>query len=94
MAGTCRAASFLLHSILRHELLAYNEITGDISDIVTTADVNGPAVLVDSSLVLMTSLLRLRNHHLPSAGHATNNHVIRWMFSRWFPGQSLSEYAR
>ncbi|KAJ3578031.1 hypothetical protein NPX13_g2535 [Xylaria arbuscula] len=88
MAATCRAASFLLHSILEHKLLAYSEIMSDTSDIVTTADVNGPAVLVDSSLVLMTALLQLRNHHLPSASHASNNHVIRWMMSRWFPADT------
>ncbi|KAI1427044.1 phosphatidylinositol 3 [Xylaria sp. FL1777] len=95
MAGTCRAASFLLYSILKNELLTYSETMGDISDIVTTADVNGPAVLVDSSLILMTVLLRLRNHHLPNASHATNNHVIRWMLSRWFPADTnfISSYS-
>lgn len=67
---------------------------GDISDIITTADVNGPAVLVDTSLILMTALLQLRNHHLPNASHATNNHVIRWMFSHWFPGKRLSAHAQ
>ncbi|GAW26033.1 putative serine threonine-protein kinase tel1 [Rosellinia necatrix] len=93
MAGTSRAASFLLYSILKNELLPYSEIMGDISDIVTTADVNGPAVLVDSSLVLMTALLQLRNHHLPNASHATNNHVVRWMLSRWFPGEWIWNYV-
>jgi serine-protein kinase ATM len=94
MAGTSRAASVLLYSILTNELLAYSDVMGDISEIVTTADVNGPAVLVDSSLILMTTLLQLRNHHLPNASHATNNHVIRWMLSRWFPGECISEYAK
>ncbi|KAI1755403.1 phosphatidylinositol 3 [Xylaria castorea] len=95
MTGTCRAASFLLNSILTNELLSYSDIMGDVSDIVTTADVNGPAVLVDSSLILMTALLQLRNHHLPSASHATNNHVIRWMLSRWFPADAnfISSYS-
>ncbi|KAJ8130977.1 hypothetical protein O1611_g2648 [Lasiodiplodia mahajangana] len=88
MAGTSRAASFLLYSVLANNLLAYSEVMGDVSDIVTTADVNGPAVLVDSSLILMTTLLRLRNHHLPNASHATNSHIIRWMLSRWSPADA------
>ncbi|TGJ87704.1 hypothetical protein E0Z10_g1018 [Xylaria hypoxylon] len=72
-----------------------SEMMGDISDIVTTADVNGPAVLVDSSLILMTALLHLRNHHIPNASHATNNHVVRWMLSRWFPADAnfISSYS-
>ncbi|KAI1430843.1 phosphatidylinositol 3 [Xylaria sp. CBS 124048] len=88
MTGTCRAASFLLYSIATNNLLSYSEIMGDISDMVTTADVNGPAVLVDSSLLLMTALLQLRNHHLPNASHATNNHIVRWMLSRWYPADA------
>ncbi|KAI1313631.1 phosphatidylinositol 3 [Xylaria venustula] len=95
MAGTCRAASYLLYSMLKNNLLTYSEIRGDINDIVTTADVNGPAVLVDSSLMLMTILLQLRNHNLPNASHATNNHIIRWMLSRWSPADSnfISSYS-
>lgn len=89
MTGTSRAASFVLFSILKNELLPYSEVLGDVNDIVTTADINGPAVLVDSSLALMMALLQLRNHHLPNASHATNNHVVRWMLSRWFPGKYL-----
>ncbi|KAI1176265.1 phosphatidylinositol 3 [Nemania sp. FL0916] len=95
MAGTSRAASFLLYSILLNDILAYGEIMGDVKDMVTTADVNGPAVLVDSSLVLMTALLKLRNHHLPNASHATNNYIIRWMLARWSPADAnfISSYS-
>ncbi|KAI1154204.1 phosphatidylinositol 3 [Nemania diffusa] len=95
MAGTSRAASILLDFILTNKLLAYSDVMGDISNIVTTADVNGPAVLVDSSLILMTTLLQLRNHHLPNASHATSNHIIRWMLSRWFPVDTnfISSYS-
>ncbi|KAI0862621.1 phosphatidylinositol 3 [Xylaria cubensis] len=95
MTGTCRAASFLLNSLLKNELLAYSDIMGDVNDMITTADVNGPAVLVDSSLILMTALLQLRNHHLPNASHATNNHVVRWMLSRWDPADVnfISSYS-
>ncbi|KAI0480573.1 phosphatidylinositol 3 [Xylariaceae sp. FL0804] len=85
MTATCRASSALLRAIIINGLLPFREISDDINSIVTTADVNGPAVLVDSSIILMTTLLRLRNQHLPSASHATCNHVIRWMLLRWDP---------
>ncbi|KAI0202202.1 phosphatidylinositol 3 [Astrocystis sublimbata] len=95
MTGTSRAACFLMNSLLTHKGLAHSEIMGDVNDIVTTADVNGPAVLVDSSVILMTALLQLRNHHAPNASHATNNHVIRWMLSRWLPADTnfISSYS-
>ncbi|KAI2630503.1 phosphatidylinositol 3 [Xylaria nigripes] len=95
MTETCRAASFLLYSITTNNLLTYSEIMRDISDMVTNADVNGPDVLVDSSLILMTALLRLRNHHVPNASQATSNHIIRWMLSRWHPVDAtfISSYS-
>lgn len=83
---TSRAACVLLHSILRANLLPRHELADDVNQIVTTADISGPSVLVDSSLILMLSLLRLRNNMFPNASQATSNHIIRWVFVRWSPG--------
>ncbi|KAI0011757.1 hypothetical protein F4779DRAFT_571164 [Xylariaceae sp. FL0662B] len=95
MTGTCRASSLLLHSIIRNELVGYRDVADDINSMVTTADVNGPAVVVDSSLVLMTTLLHLRNFQLPSASYTTCNHVVRWVFFRWDPADAafISSYC-
>ena len=87
LLGTSRAASVLLHAILDAELLLHHVISDDINSIVTTADVNGPALLVDSSLLLMLRLLHLRNAKLPSVSQATCHHIIRWLFLRWNPGK-------
>ncbi|KAI1489322.1 phosphatidylinositol 3 [Biscogniauxia mediterranea] len=95
MTGTCRASSVLLHSIVTSEILSYREIADDVNNIVTNADVNGPAVVVDSSLLLMTALLHLRNHQLPNASHATCNNIVRWMLFRWDPADAnyISSYS-
>ncbi|KAK3938496.1 hypothetical protein QBC46DRAFT_292278 [Diplogelasinospora grovesii] len=74
-------------------LLTNHELADDINQIITTADISGPAVLVDSSLVLMLGLLRLRNTMFPNASQATSNHVIRWVFIKWNPGKSNFPYA-
>ena len=87
MTGTCRASSLLLNSILANDLLPFRDIADDINIMITTADVNGPAVVVDSSILLMTSLLHRLNYQLPSASYATCNHVVRWIFLRWDPGK-------
>jgi ataxia telangiectasia mutated family protein len=59
----------------------------DINIMVTNSDISGPAVLVDSSLVLMLHLLGVRNSNSPNASQATSNHIIRWIFSKWNPGE-------
>ncbi|EFQ24914.1 phosphatidylinositol 3 [Colletotrichum graminicola] len=85
LASTCRAASVLLHTILEREIVPYHDIADDINSMVTTADVNGPALLVDSSIILMLHLLALRNVKLPNASQSTSHHIIRWTFLKWNP---------
>lgn len=76
----------LLYSILEAQLLPHHDFAGDISDMVTMADICGPVALLDSSLVLMNSLANLRNELAPSAIQTTSSNIIRWVFSTWKPG--------
>jgi serine-protein kinase ATM len=80
----------LLDTMLTRKLVDVRDVADDINQIVTTADISGPAVLVDSSLIFMQSLLRLRNVMSPNASPATSSHIIRWVFVKWNPGESLS----
>ncbi|CAM1502943.1 Fc.00g077190.m01.CDS01 [Cosmosporella sp. VM-42] len=86
--GTSRASCVLLHAILEADVLAYHIIAEDINSIVTTADVNGPGILCDSSIDLMSHVLHLRNTRIPGASQNTCNHIIRWLFLRWNPSES------
>jgi ataxia telangiectasia mutated family protein len=87
LPATSRAACVLLHTMLRADVLPYHSISQEVNSMVTTADVNGPAVLSDTSLSLMLYILHLRNARLPSASQATRNHIIRWVFMKWNPSQ-------
>lgn len=89
LPSASRTASVLLHTVLERNLVLYHDVSDDINSIVTTADVNGPALLVDSSITLMSHLRSLRNVKLPNASQSTNHHVIRWIFRRWNPGTSI-----
>ncbi|KAK3485611.1 Serine/threonine-protein kinase tel-1, partial [Neurospora crassa] len=70
------------------KLLADHELAGDVNQIITTADISGPAMLVDSAAVLMLTLLRIRNAISPNASQSTSSHVIRWVFLKWNPSES------
>ncbi|KAJ9155108.1 Serine/threonine-protein kinase Tel1 [Pleurostoma richardsiae] len=86
--STSRAACVLLHSILESGLVSVNEVADDITNIVTAADISGPAILSDASLVFMLHLLHLRNSMLPSTSQKTSGHVVRWVFSKWNPADA------
>lgn len=91
--ATSRAACLVLHSIIETDILPYHDISDDINNMITTADVNGPGILCDTSLALMTHLFHVRNSRLPSTSQSTSSHIIRWLFSRWNPSKSLSRKA-
>lgn len=80
----------LLEAILEKDLLPYHIISGDVNSIITSADVNGPNVLSDTSLALMLRLFHIRNTRLPSASQSTCSHIIRWIFLKWNPSKSRS----
>ncbi|ROW12568.1 hypothetical protein VMCG_00075 [Cytospora schulzeri] len=88
--STCRAACVLLHAILEAHLIPYHAIADDVNKMVTMADICGPAVLVDSSLVFMHYLASIRNSMVPSASQKTSSHVIRWVFTTWKPAELAS----
>ncbi|KAJ6781431.1 hypothetical protein PWT90_08113 [Aphanocladium album] len=90
LQNTCRAASVLIHNLLGTEVLPHHSLSDDINSIITTADVNGPALLCDTSIALMYHLLHVRNTVLPSASQATSNYIIRWALMRWNPADSSS----
>ena len=87
LPSTSRAACALLHYIMKSALVPVRDTLDDVNQIITTADSSGPAVLTDSSLNLMLSMLRLRNVMFPNASQSTSNHVIRWVFIRWRPSE-------
>ncbi|KAK0732792.1 hypothetical protein B0T21DRAFT_402849 [Apiosordaria backusii] len=87
LSPTTRAASVFLDSVVKSSLIPRHELADDVDHIITTADISGPAILIDSSLNLMLSLLRLRNSMSPNASQATANHIIRWVFVKWNPAE-------
>ncbi|KAK4204381.1 putative serine/threonine-protein kinase TEL1 [Triangularia verruculosa] len=87
LSPTARAASVFLGAVIRASLIPRHELADDVNHMVTTADISGPAILVDSSLTLMLSLLRLRNSMSPNTSQVTANHIIRWVFVKWNPAE-------
>lgn len=88
LPATSRASCLLLHTILEAGILPYHSLAEDINSFVTMADVNGPAILCDTSLSFMACLFHERNTRLPSVSQTTSSHIIRWVFLKWNPSES------
>lgn len=75
-----------MHALIAGNLVSYHDIGADIDSIVSASDTNGPMVLCDSSIFLMSHLLHARVTEVPGASLAASQQVIRWLFARWNPG--------
>lgn len=88
--ATCRAAAAQLHAMLAANLVEYHQIAESVDTIITSADINGPAILCDSSIFLMIHLLNTRVIEVPGTSLIACQHVTRWLFARWNPGTVAS----
>ena len=82
-----RASCFALKTILEADILPRHALTDDLNGFVVTADINGPAILCDTSLSFMSYLLQERNVRLPNGSQVTSSHIIRWAFLKWNPSE-------
>ena len=71
--------------------MSYGSIAEALEGIVTTVEMNGPAILVDSAISFCTTLAHLRNTENPGASLMTSQRLIHWFFSRWSPGKCRVE---
>ncbi|KAI9879869.1 MAG: Serine/threonine-protein kinase tel1 [Pleopsidium flavum] len=88
-SSACRAACHLMGVILAHDLVEYGAIADVVDGIVTSVELNGPALLVDSSLSLWSLIVEYRQRENPSATHITSERILHWLFSRWNPAKFL-----
>lgn len=84
--GTSRAACGLMDSMLRFRLLGQAEVMESVGAMLTAMDINGPAMLCDSSLMLLTRILRLRLHVASKGGLDTSREICNWLRRAWSMG--------
>lgn len=85
--ATCRAACYLLHSILATNLLMYRDISDGIDTLLTATDISAPAIICDSSLCLMAHILEARNINMPNGSLKARQQLVIWLSSKWAAGK-------
>lgn len=76
--------------LISRELVAYSSISKDVDSMLQSIDVNGPAILSDSSLALWCLILRKRSTVVQSASFHLGERLFQWFTSKWRPGMSIS----
>lgn len=87
VSSTSRAACHLLNILLRRGVVEYSSVSGSVDTIFSDANVNGPAVLCESSLSLWIAMMNKRLIENPSSGGTMVNRMLQWLFAKWTPSE-------
>ncbi|KAF8534042.1 hypothetical protein BDD12DRAFT_862201 [Trichophaea hybrida] len=71
--------------LISRDLVAYSSISKDVDSMHQSIDVNGPAILSDSSLALWCLILRKRSTVVQSANFHLGERLFQWFTSKWRP---------
>ena len=83
----CRAACHVMSVVLDRGLIEFPDITELVDGMVSSADVNGPAVFADSSVTLWSMFISLKERENHGMIHNIGDRVLRWLFTKWSPGR-------
>ena len=87
--ATCHAACHTMATILDQRLIDFVDVADLVEAMLSSVDLNGPAIFTDSSVALWCILINLRARVNPSLVHDTSERILRWMFVRWNPCKHL-----
>lgn len=85
--STCRAACHLMELIITLKLVSHGSIAQAIDGMLSSIDLNGPAILTDSAISFCAVLSDLRRSENPGTSAATSERLLHWFFGRWTPGK-------
>ena len=74
-----------MNVLLQLEIIPFASVGADAQNILFSIELNGPALLTDSSMALMTTLTRERVRENPTSFVTTAERVLNWLFGKWTP---------
>lgn len=71
--------------LLKFGIVQFSTVTANIQSMVFSIELNGPALLTETSLALMTTIIYERVRENPTNFDVTAERVLNWLFGKWAP---------
>lgn len=75
--------------LLNVGLVPYSQVKDITEGVLSSIDVNGPAVAVDATIHYWATVAILRATDNLGSAYDTIERVLRWLFKRWSPSKRL-----
>lgn len=73
--------------LIRLNIVPFSAVSGTAQAILISIELNGPALLIESSSSLMTTILMERVKENPTHFSATAERVLNWLLGKWTPSK-------
>jgi ataxia telangiectasia mutated family protein len=87
--STARAACHLMDVLIKLQIVPFSAASDTVQSMLLSIELNGPALLTESSSSLLTTLLRERVKENPTHFNITSERLLSWLFSKWTPSKFL-----
>ncbi|KAF2835398.1 hypothetical protein M501DRAFT_1060914 [Patellaria atrata CBS 101060] len=82
---SCRAACRFMDVAIRTNRVKFSSIADTVDGILSSIEINGPALLTDTTSSLWITILRMRSAERPSSFASMSERILTWLFSKWNP---------
>ena len=84
-ASSSRAACHLMDTLMRLNLVSHAAVAEQLDATVSLSELNGPAVLAESSASLWETMILTRVSQNPGLFGLTAERALHWLFGKWTP---------
>ncbi|KAF2744994.1 hypothetical protein M011DRAFT_470010 [Sporormia fimetaria CBS 119925] len=86
-ASSSRAACHLMNVLLNLKIISFSSISELVQSMLLSIELNGPALLTDSSSSFLTTVLHQKVTENPTDYKYTAERVLNWFLSKWTPSR-------
>ena len=83
--STSQTACYVMTVLLHRGLVEFSDVVDVVDNMLSSVDLNGPAIFADSAVLLWCALVDLKARVNPSSIQDTSERILRWLFVRWSP---------
>ncbi|CAI6341211.1 unnamed protein product [Periconia digitata] len=84
-SSSSRAACHFMDVVLRLKVIPYSAVSETVQTMLTSVELNGPALLTESTTSLMTTLIQEVIAGSPTHYKSSAERVLNWLLSKWTP---------
>lgn len=75
--------------LLQLKLVSYASVAEHLDAAITSSELNGPAILAESSAALWETMVFTRVSQNPGLFDVTAKRALHWLFSQWTPSMYI-----